>query len=139
MFTSKRQSPVFTRESHVLVTEAFAHAQPELTQRVVDAVVRTARWASDEVNREEVLRLWARAGTPYEHCKEAYAGEPLRGRLNPTFDAFLVARYKDSLLYAQKFKLTRATFDVDAWIDTRYVNAARACRAAGKRQGPVSR
>lgn len=123
-FTSKGQSPTFTRQSHVLVTEAFAQRQPELTQRVVDAVVRTARWASDEANREEVLRLWARAGTPYEHWKEDYDGEPLRVRLNPNFDPFLVGRYKDAVEQAQKFRLTRAKFDVDGWLDTRYLKVA---------------
>lgn len=124
VYTSKGRSPVFTRQSHVLVTERFVGREPALTQRVVDAVVRTAHWASSEANREEVLRLWARAGTPYEHWKEDYDGEPLRVRLNPNFDPFLVGRYKDAVEQALKFRLTRAKFDVDGWIDTRYLQAA---------------
>lgn len=124
VYSSKGQSPVFTRQSHVLVTERFVAREPVLTQRVVDAVVRTARWASDEAHREEVLRLWARAGTPYAHWQEDYAGEPLRVRLNPNFDPFLVARYRDAVDQALKFRLTRARFDVDGWIDTRYLQAA---------------
>jgi len=124
VFTSKNQSPVFTRQSHVLVTEAFAQSQPELTQRVVGSVVRAARWTSDEANREEVLRLWARAGTPYEHWNEDYAGEPLRVRVNPNFDPFLVGRYKDAVEQAYRFRLTRAKFDAEAWIDARYLQLA---------------
>ena len=64
LYRSKGDSPVFTRQSHVLVTERFAAAHPEATQRLVDALVKAARWSSEEANREDVLRLWARAGTP---------------------------------------------------------------------------
>jgi sulfonate transport system substrate-binding protein len=56
--------------------------------------------------------------------KEDYDGEPLRVRFNPQFDPFLVARYKDAVEQAYKFKLTRARFNVDRWIDTRFLQAA---------------
>ncbi|WP_348756286.1 ABC transporter substrate-binding protein [uncultured Aquincola sp.] len=124
LYASKGDSPVFTRQSHVLVTDAYAAAHPQHVQRLVDAAVRTARWSSDEAHREEVLRLWARAGTPYEHWREDYAGEPLRVRLNPNFDPFLVARYKDAEAQTYRFKLSRKRFDVEGWIDTRYLQTA---------------
>lgn len=124
LYRSKGDSPVFTRQSHLLVTERFADAHTEATQRVVKALLRSARWASEEVNRDEVLRLWARAGTPFEHWKEDYDGDPLRVRLNPTLDPFLVGRYKEAVDNAVRFKLARARFDVDAWIDRRYLTAA---------------
>jgi len=126
VFSSKGGSPIFTTQSHVLVTEAFATNNPELTARTVKTFVKTAKWASDEVNREEVLRLWAKAGTPYEHWREDYDGEPLRVRINPNFDPFLVARYKDSVEQAYRLKLSRGKFDVDQWIDPRYLKAALA-------------
>jgi sulfonate transport system substrate-binding protein len=124
LYSSKNDSPIFTRQGHVLVADAFAEANPQLVQRVVNTAVRAARWSSDEANREEVLRLWARAGTPYEHWKEDYDGEPLRVRLNPNFDPFLVGRYKDAIEQAYRFKLSRAKFDADPWIDRRYLNVA---------------
>ena len=124
LYSSKNDSPVFTRQGHLLVTDRFAEANPQLVQRVVNVAVRTAKWASDEANREEVLRLWARAGTPFEHWKEDYAGEPLRVRLNPNFDPFLVGRYKDAVEQAYRFKLSRAKFDATAWIDTRPLQTA---------------
>jgi sulfonate transport system substrate-binding protein len=124
LYSSKNDSPIFTRQGHVLVADAFADANPQLVQRVVNVSVRAAKWSSDEANRDEVLRLWARAGTPYEHWKEDYAGEPLRVRLNPNFDPFLVGRYKDAIEQAQRFKLSRAKFDADPWIDRRYLNTA---------------
>ena len=124
VYSSKGDSPIFTRQGHLLVTDEFAAAQPALTQRLVKAVVQTARWASDDLNRDEVFRIWARTGFPYEVWKEDYDGEPLRVRFNPQFDPFLVARYKDAVEQAYKFKLTRAKFNVDGWIDTRFLQAA---------------
>ncbi|CAG9166569.1 ABC transporter substrate-binding protein [Cupriavidus pampae] len=124
LYTSKGQSPIYTRQSHVLVTEDFAGRYPEATQQFVRTAVESARWASDERNREEVLRTWARAGTPYEHWKEDFDGEPLRVRLNPNFDPFLVTRYKDAVEQAYRFRLSRARFDVDQWIDQRYLRTA---------------
>lgn len=124
VYTSKGDSPIFTRQGHVLVTDEFAQAHPEITTRVVRAIVRTARWASDDVNRDEVFRLWARTGFPFEVWKEDYDGEPLRVRFNPQFDPFLTARYRDAVEQAYKFKLTRSRFNVDQWIDRRFLNAA---------------
>ncbi|ARN21131.1 ABC transporter substrate-binding protein [Piscinibacter gummiphilus] len=124
LYTSKGDSPIYTRQSHLLVTERFADAHPAATQRVVKALVKSARWASDEANREEVLRLWARAGTSYEHWKEDVDGQPLRVRLNPTFDPFLRGRYHEAVENAYRLKLSRAKFDVNSWIDTRYLDAA---------------
>jgi sulfonate transport system substrate-binding protein len=124
LYSSKGGSPIYTRQSHVLVTEDFAGRAPEATGKVVKALVEAARWSSEEGNREEVLRLWARAGTPYEHWKEDYAGEPLRVRLNPNFDPFLIARYKEASAEAYRLKLSRGKVDVDQWIDQRYLKAA---------------
>lgn len=124
VYSSKGGSPIFTTQSHVLVTDEFAQQYPQITARVVKTFVKTSKWASDEVNREEVLRLWAKAGTPYEHWREDYDGEPLRVRINPNFDPFLVARYKDSVEQAYRLKLSRSRFDVDQWIDQRYLKAA---------------
>ena len=97
--------------------------------------VEAARWASDESHREEVLRTWARAGTPYEHWKEDFDGEPLRVRLNPNFDPFLVSRYKDAVEQAYRFRLSRARFDVDQWIDQCHSPLGRRLHCALARQG----
>lgn len=124
VYSSKGDSPVFTRQSHVLGTEDFIARHPQAAQRLVDGVVRAARWASDDRNRDEVFRIWARTGFPLPVWQEDYDGEPLRVRFNPQFDPFLVARYKDAVEQARKFRLTRATFAVDPWIDRRFLDAA---------------
>ncbi|WP_338768855.1 ABC transporter substrate-binding protein [Massilia sp. METH4] len=124
-YTSKNDSAVFTRQSHMLVTDEFAAKYPDATKRFVKAVVKTARWSSDDANREEVFRLWARPGTAkIEHWREDYEGQPLRVRLSPLFDPFLTERYRDAVEHAYQFRLIRRKFDVDPWIDRSFLNAA---------------
>lgn len=124
-YTSKGDSPIFTRQSHVLVTEEFAAKHPVHTLRFVKAALKVARWSSEEANRDEVFRIWARANTAsFEHWKEDYDGQPLRVRLSPLFDPFLTQRYKDAVDHAYQFKLIRSRFDADKWIDRSFLNAA---------------
>ncbi|WP_421800986.1 hypothetical protein [Herminiimonas fonticola] len=125
VYSSKNDSPIFTRQTHVLVTENFEKKYPAATQRLVNTLLRTAKWGADEANREEVFNLWAHTGTlTLANWKEDFSGEPLRIRLSPLFDSFLTARYKDAVDQAVKFKLTRKRFDVDQWIDRSYLNTA---------------
>ena len=125
VYTSKGDSPVFTRQSHMLVTDEFAARFPDVTKRFVKAVVKAARWSSDDANREEVFRMWARPGTAkIEHWREDYEGQPLRTRLSPLFDPFLTDRYKDAVEHAYQFRLIRRKFEVDPWIDRSFLNAA---------------
>lgn len=125
VYTSRGDSPVFTRQSHMLVTDEFAAKYPDQTRRFVKAVVKAARWSSDEANREEVFRMWARTGTAkIEHWREDYEGQALRTRLSPLFDPFLTDRYKEAVEHAYQFRLIRRKFEVDPWIDRSFLNAA---------------
>jgi len=125
VYTSKGDSPVFTRQSHMLVTDDFATRYPDHTRRFVKAVLKVARWSSDEANRDEVFRIWARPGTAkFEHWKEDYAGQPLSVRLSPLFDPFLTQRYRDAVEHAYQFRLIRSKFNVDTWIDRSFLNAS---------------
>jgi sulfonate transport system substrate-binding protein len=120
---STRRQPDATAQSHVLVSDRFAAQHPALTQQVVTALVRGAAHASEPARRGEVLDLWASAGTPRALFEEEYPGA-LAPRLSPRFDPFAVALDKRSVDDAFRFKLIRRRFDVDEWIDARYVEAA---------------
>jgi sulfonate transport system substrate-binding protein len=124
VYSSKGDSPVFTRQSHMLVTDEFAARYPDQTRRFVKAVVKVAQWSSDEAHRDDVFRLWTRPGTvKYETWKEDYEGQPLRARLSPLFDPFLTERYRDAVEHAYQFRLIRTKFDVDKWIDRSFLSA----------------
>ncbi|MEH3085118.1 MAG: ABC transporter substrate-binding protein [Xylophilus ampelinus] len=129
LYTSRDDSPVFTRQNHVLVTEAFERAHPALVQRVVDVLVRAAHWGSETANREDVLRQWGRGGTPYEAWREDLLGQPLKVRLSPLFDPLMVGLYQDASRQLREFRLTRREIDVERWIDRRYLD--RALRSQG--------
>ena len=124
LYTSRDDSPLFTRQNHVLVTDDFEKAHPEVVQRVVNVLVKSARWGSDESNREDVLRQWSKAGTPYEAWREDLLGQPLKVRLAPEFDPLLVSLYKDASRQLVKYKLARREVDVDGWIERKYLNHA---------------
>jgi sulfonate transport system substrate-binding protein len=123
LYTSKND-PAASGLAHVLVNEAFAKQHPDITRRVVRALVRSARWASDERNREEVFRIWSDGGsTTAAMYREDYQGIRLAHRLSPLLDPFVIARNTQAIEDAYRFKLIRKKFDVNAWIDSSYLDA----------------
>ncbi|WP_148716136.1 ABC transporter substrate-binding protein [Chitinolyticbacter meiyuanensis] len=123
-YSTQNQPPVYTRQSGLLATDEFARRYPDAVQRVVRGVVRSAHWASQEEHRTEVFKTWALMGYPVSVFETDYAKQPLKERLSPLFDPFLVGRYKDAVAGAREFKLARGDVDVDRWIDRRFVDAA---------------
>lgn len=120
-----RANPQAAFGGHILVRERFADAQPALTQRVVTALVRAAHWASLDANRADVIRLWAAAGSVSAATYEDdLRGIPLAHRLSPRFDPFVVAADRRAVADALRYRLIRRGFDVDGWIDSRYVEQA---------------
>lgn len=114
---STRAHPGFTGQSLMLVTEAFAQAWPEAVDRVVEALVRSAHWSSEPANREEILAIWARGGTPAEVWREEFDPASFAVRLGPPLDRFLTSRLELAVEDAQRYRLIRQGFDVEAWID----------------------
>ena len=74
--------------------------------------------------RAELFDAWGKAEYPEKIWREDFIGQPLRVRLSPLLDPFLVARYKDAANEAFELKLTRAKPEIDSWFDSRYLNAA---------------
>jgi sulfonate transport system substrate-binding protein len=124
LYTSK-EDPAATGAGHILVNEPFAKKYPDITRRVVKALVKSAYWASEERNRENLFKVWAAAGstTPAMY-REDYQGTPLAHRLSPLLDPYIVAGDKRAVEDAYRFKLIRKQFDVNAWFDSSYLDAA---------------
>ena len=107
------------------MNQRFARQYPEITHRVVKALVKAAHWAGEEANRDSVLRIWGSAGAiPESLYRREYAGIPLSARLSPIFDPFMVEVDRRAVADAYRYKLIRKPFDVDAWIDRSYADAA---------------
>ena len=87
-------------------------------------MVKTAHRYSEESRRGELFAQWGKAQAPEKYWQEDFIGQPLRVRLSPLLDPFLVARYKDSAEQAQALKLVRGKADIDGWFDRRWLDAA---------------
>jgi sulfonate transport system substrate-binding protein len=123
-YSTKAEAATFGRHSAIYVTEAFEKQHPELVQRVVDAFVKAARFAADEVNRSAVFELWAKSGFPAPVFAEDFSDERLANRLTPVIDPYVVSRYKDLAARVREYGLVRKDVDVDSWFEPKYLDAA---------------
>jgi sulfonate transport system substrate-binding protein len=124
VYSTRGQDPSYTRQAALLVRSDFEQANPAEVQRVVDVFVRAAHWSSDEKNREELFRIWARSGTPVASWVSEFDQQQLALRNSPLADDFIVGRYKAVVADALKLKLIRREVTVDDWFDTRYLKNA---------------
>jgi sulfonate transport system substrate-binding protein len=61
-----------TRLTHVLVTEDFEHKYPEIVQRLVNTLLKTAAWEADEANRGKTYQIWVKSGLGLSAWKRDY-------------------------------------------------------------------
>ncbi len=87
------------------------------------AIVKAANWASQPQNHNGVLDIYAKSGTPRKVLGEDQTG-PFKESIIPLIDELFVAGLKISVDFSARNKLIRQPFDVDAWIDRRYDDAA---------------
>jgi sulfonate transport system substrate-binding protein len=124
VYSTKDDDPTFTSNSTFLVREAFEQKHPEITARIVKAVVKAAAWASNEANRQAVFESWAKSGVAAQIYEADFAGQTLKLRNSPLIDAFLVARYKEQAAYAKEFGLIRRNVEVEGWFAPQYLQQA---------------
>jgi sulfonate transport system substrate-binding protein len=117
-----RFKPRETRLSHLLVTEDFAAKYPQLVQRVVNVSLKAAAWTSDAKNKTKAYQTWVKSGFGLTSWKQDHdwIAEDLRS--SPLFDEFYRAHYKRLLAKAIELKLVRRSYDIDSWLDARYLN-----------------
>lgn len=124
VYSTQGQDPAYTRQAALLVRTGFEKEYPQATQRVVDVFVRSARWASDEANRDALFKLWARSGIPYASFQAEFQGQDLKARNSPLVDDFIRGRYQAVVSGALQQKLIRRDVSVNDWFDTRYLDQA---------------
>ena len=105
------------------VTQDFADKYPGATAAVVRAYVKAAHWSADPKNREKVLDIWARSGTPRNVLAEDSTGS-LKDAVTPIIDPLFVDGLKVGVDFTVRNKLIRQPFNVDEWIDRSYIDAA---------------
>jgi sulfonate transport system substrate-binding protein len=124
IYSTRNDPPAFTSNSAFFVMDAFERQHPEITYRVVKALVKAAAWASDETNREAVFATWALSGVPAAIYRAEFEGQPVKYRNSPLIDAFLVNFYKEQVAAAKQLGYIRRDVDVDRWIEPTYLQRA---------------
>lgn len=104
----------------------FVQANPEITQLVVDAFVKNARWSADEANKNEVIRIGATAGMPESVIRRDYEGSggSWKERWSPLFTPALAEHYRDLAAYARQSRLIAADVDILSTFEPRFVQSA---------------
>ncbi|WP_188052315.1 ABC transporter substrate-binding protein [Aureimonas fodinaquatilis] len=117
LYSSKNEiSPVSTFGSF-LVTEEFAAAYPEATQRVLRVFIEESAWGSNEENREEVLDLWTLSGQSRTVMEEEFEGVNLQTQFSPVIDELYLAQLEAGIAFSLENKFIRSPIDLDEWVD----------------------
>jgi sulfonate transport system substrate-binding protein len=124
IYTSKGDSPTYPSHGGILARQELIDQHPEVVQKVVTLLVKTAAWASDERNRTALFQYYARSGVPFSNYKEGAQGEDVKGMVSPLLDEYVIARYQAAQDDARKYGLVRNTFDVEAWSERRFLDRA---------------
>jgi len=104
----------------------FTEQNPEITQLVVTAYVKAAYWLAQDQNREEVIRISARNGTPESAVRRQYDDSKLtwKQRWTPVFDDLVYAHYRNAVSFAEKNKLVRRPLKADELLQPRFTEVA---------------
>ena len=123
---TRGKGPAFTINSGLLATEEFVGANGAVVQRVVKQLVRAAAWASQEGNREALIKLYAaNSGNPELSFREELAGDNLGVRYSPLLDDGFIANYQTVLNDGLRLGLIRGEgFDVKSWFQPQFVQQA---------------
>jgi sulfonate transport system substrate-binding protein len=117
--------PRFLRHCSFVGSEDFIRKYPEVTQRVVNTLVRAAKWMSDnEQNRSSVFQLWTKSGTRFQDYREDWEGQSLKVFASPLLDPYLLSQYQHQVQEAKRFGLIRNDVSVEQWVDARFLQRA---------------
>jgi sulfonate transport system substrate-binding protein len=124
IYTTKGDNPAYERHSTLIAQEAFITAHPDITQKIVSAIVRAARWSSDEANRDAFFDISARSGFPASGYRFDFQGQDLKYRNSPLIDASIIASYRFQAKQAKEFALLRRNVELDGWFDRSFLDRA---------------
>ncbi|MCX8997479.1 ABC transporter substrate-binding protein [Rhizobiaceae bacterium BDR2-2] len=123
-YNSNSDTPTAARVGSTFVTEEFEQKYPEVTQRIVKAFTRGAEWSSREENRDALIALWAKSGTPESVLRSDLDGVDLKIRHSPLLDGFTHELYRRKAAQAKEFGLIRREIDIDDWLEPKYLDVA---------------
>lgn len=126
IYSGKTDGGKFGCSASVLATSRFADSYPEITQKIVTALVRNRVWAVDPANEIEQYGLWAKSGYAFRYFREDNEGTNLKSRFSPLLDQEFRNKYKEAVQDSLDFGLIRRAVDIDEWFDDQYLKRALA-------------
>jgi sulfonate transport system substrate-binding protein len=126
IYSTKGDSPSYERHSTLIAQESFLRAHPDATQKIVNAIVRAAKWSSDEANRNAFFEISARTGFPVSGYRFDFENQPLKYRNSPLIDESIVEHYRYQAKQAKEYGLVRRDVDLNGWFDRTYLDKALA-------------
>jgi len=118
--------PYITSPGTIWVGDEFEQKYPDIVQRIVTSLVRTAHWSTQEANRETQYQWWTRSGvnsyldnkTDWNRIKD------LRPRNSPLLDEYYVASIQKAIGEIKRYRLARKEASLDGWLEPKYLNNA---------------
>lgn len=125
IFTTRGGDPKYLRHSSVVATQSFIDQYPAITQRVVNTIVRTAKWISEhDANPTPVFQVWTKSGVQFNDYKEDFSGSSLKLRSSPLLDDYFSSQYKRAISDAKRFGLIKKEFAFESWAEPRFLKEA---------------
>ncbi len=119
---SSKQAPADWRmRAELFGASDFVAQQPQVTQMIVTAYLKALKWASEEQNKAEYIKLQAQSGQPESVLLREVEGESWKDHFSPLIDGNLRQHYQDGIAYSLKAKLIRNDIKVDDLLDARFV------------------
>ena len=123
--STKGRDSGFTINAGILGTDEFITKYPHITARMVKQLVRASHWASQESNREALIKLIVNSsGMSDLSVRFELENENLKVRFSPLIDDALLADYQGVVDDGLKLGLIRKGFDVKAWMAPAFVQQA---------------
>lgn len=123
--STKGKAAALGIQAGAIATQDFIDKYPEALTRVVKALVKQAQQASDESRAAALYEQFAQiSGHPVALFSSEFEGSSLKARFSPLIDDGFVAGYRNVVAGARQLGIVRQSFDVDAWVEPRFVNAA---------------
>ncbi|MBV9824502.1 MAG: ABC transporter substrate-binding protein [Alphaproteobacteria bacterium] len=123
-YTTKGDNRSFERQGTIIGLEDFVTGHPDLTGRIIKALVKAAQWSSQEEHRDEAFEIWAKSGRPASIYRDDFADQTLKYRNSPLLDPFFIEQYRVQARQAKEYGLIRRDITVDDWFAPQFLEAA---------------
>lgn len=126
VYSTKQDSRSYERHSTLIAQEAFLRDHPDIAQKIVNAIVRAAKWSSEEANRDAFFEISARTGFPVAGYRFDFSNQELKYRNSPLIDDSIIEHYRFQAKQAKEYGLVRRDVDVNGWFDRSFLDKALA-------------